>query len=244
MILVGIDDTDSLDSRGTNKLAQALAARVADRFGCRMIVRHQLLFDLRIPFTSHNGSASLWLEPLGPLDLDWLHRELCAGMLSDFIDGSDPGLCIAEQVTPSVIEWGQRCQREIVTQAEARELVASCDVRLEGLGGTDGGVIGALAAIGLAATGDDGRIVQWGDWPDDLTGPTPVEHLIARGIEVRCLSADEATTLPRPTRRHGQLLTTGIVDVGKHMRANLREHHAVLFVARVVDGDIVALKLK
>ena len=139
MILIGIDDTDSLDSRGTNKLAKALAAQVADRFACRRIVRHQLLFDDRIPYTSHNGSASLWLEPLGPIDLDWLHRELRSGMLSDFIEGSDPGLCLAEQVSSSVIAWGQRCQREIVTQAEARELAAASDVRLEGLGGTEGG---------------------------------------------------------------------------------------------------------
>jgi hypothetical protein len=145
--------------------------------------------------------------------------------------GSDPGLCLMNDVPEAVIAWGLRCQREIVTQAEARDLARSCGLWMAGLGGTEGGVIGALAAIGLAATGDDGRIVQWNEWPDDLSGPTPVKELKQRGIEVRLLEGS-AASLPRPTQTEGNELTAGVVDVGKHARPNLRSGRAVLFVRR------------
>lgn len=252
MILVGIDDTDSLESRGTNKLARELARQVSAKYRCRAIVRHQLLFDERIPFTSHNGSACLWLESRDGVatsdDLAALFAELRAGMLADFIPGSDPGLCLTTHATDTVIAWGQRCQREIVTQTDAREIASRCGVRLEGLGGTEGGVIGALAAIGLTAAGDDGRLVQWQEWSDDLTGPTPIEQLRGRGIEVRALSDVEASN-PRPARSNGQEVRSGIVDVGKHARPNLREHQAVLFVSSSPPetrglAEWTALKLK
>ncbi len=233
MILVGIDDTDSLESRGTNKLARELARQVSVKFRCRAIVRHQLLFDLRVPFTSHNGSACIWLEARSvaatDADLATLYDDMRVGMLADFIEGSDPGLCLATHVPPEITAWGRRCQQEIVTQAEARDLATRCGIRLEGLGGTNGGVIGALAAIGLTADGNDGRLVQWQEWPDELTGPTPVERLWERDIEVRTLTGD-AVGNPRPNRSDGRELQTGIVDVGKHARANLREHRACLFV--------------
>ena len=142
VIYIGIDDTDSLESRGTNKLAKSIAQQLAPRFVCRMIVRHQLLMDERVPFTSHNGSASIILEPrdrsaLTDADLRTLFRELKSLMLADFIPGSDPGLCLTTEVSDAIVAWGRRCQQEIVTQAAARELAAQCGVMLEGLGGTE-----------------------------------------------------------------------------------------------------------
>ena len=252
MILVGIDDTDSLESRGTNKLARELARQVSTQFRCRAIVRHQLLFDPRVPFTSHNGSACIWLEAregeVTVAELDTLFDTLRAGMLADFIEGSDPGLCLTTNIPPEITAWGRRCQQDVVTQSEARELAAACGIRLEGLGGTNGGVIGALAAIGLTADGNDGRLVQWREWPDELTGPTPVERLWERDIEVRVLTGDMMAN-PRPTRSDGRELHTGIVDVGKHARANLREHRACLFVVPSPpecqeSAEWMALKLK
>ena len=56
MIYVGIDDTDTVDTPGTNQLAKALVMRLARDYECVSIVRHQLLFDPRIPYTSKNGS--------------------------------------------------------------------------------------------------------------------------------------------------------------------------------------------
>src|SRR5262245_5120836 len=104
MIYVGIDDTDTRETRGTNQLARALAARIRQSYFCQRISRHQLFDDPRVPYTSKNGSASLVLSPNGKVNLEWLQDELVSTMRADFIPGSDPGLCIAAKVSPAVID--------------------------------------------------------------------------------------------------------------------------------------------
>lgn len=233
MILVGIDDTDTVDSRGTNQLAKSLAADLADRFTCHQIVRHQLLDDPRVPYTSRNGSASLLFEPTAPdAGLDELFARMREGMLADFVPGSDPGLCIvpAESVPDAVVEYGRRCQLELSSRAEAIEVASRIGVRLEGLGGTNDGVIGALAAIGLAATGDDGRIVHDCRWPDETGGPRSIASLSALGLVVQ-------------NHETGETIEAGTVDVGKKLRPNLRNHRATLLVRPDGDDTFTALKL-
>jgi hypothetical protein len=217
MIYIGIDDTDTADSPGTNQLARALVARVAPDYRCALILRHQLLDDPRVPYTSKNGSASIQLEPRSRAEVEGLTAQLRAGMRAWFKEGSDPGLCVALRVPPEVTAFGRRCQAEVVGQAEARQLAAARGLYLEGLGGTEGGVIGALAAVGLAAGGDDGRVVQLGTWPDDLSGPQEVAAVRARGVEVHQVGS-------------GLPVTEGQVDVGKHLRPNRRAGRVVLFV--------------
>ncbi len=217
MIHVGIDDTDLLDTPGTNQLARVLVQVVANEYQCLRITRHQLLNDPRVPYTSHNGSASILLEPLGHPDRSGLIQRLRERMQQWFVPGSDPGLCVAEAVPTTVVDFGRRCQQELVTQETARTLAGDCGIHLEGLGGTNGGVIGALAAVGLSAQANDGRLVQIGTWPDDLSGPQSIATLAARGVEVRRLGTDAP-------------LSQGVVDVGKHLRPNLRAGEAVLFV--------------
>ena len=51
-IHVGIDDTDTLDTPGTNQLARRLAAALPAGFAFVVALRHQLLFDPRVPYTS------------------------------------------------------------------------------------------------------------------------------------------------------------------------------------------------
>lgn len=219
MILVGIDDTDVAGSPGTNQLARALVAELADVCRCVRIVRHQLLVDPRVPCTTKNGSASILLERTASVPLEEIVRRSRGRMRSWYVAGSDPGLCVAETVSAPVSEFGRLCQRQLVEQEQARCVAAAADIHLEGLGGTDGGVIGALAAVGLAATGDDGRVVHCGRWTDDLSGVQPWSALAARGVEVR----DRATN---------RLLDSGQIDVGKHLRPNRRRSHTVLFVER------------
>ncbi|MCE9524943.1 MAG: hypothetical protein K8R36_02680 [Planctomycetales bacterium] len=222
MIFVGIDDTDTLDTPGTNQLARMLATRLTDRFRCRSIVRHQLFFDPRIPYTSHNGSASLLLEPLGlecAVDLPELITDLRHGMQEAYVEGSDPGLCVAEYVPDEVISYAHRCKREVIDQQEARSLAETHGIHLEGLGGTEGGIIGALAAIGLVATQNDGRIIQWEGWEDDLTGLCELSQIRCRGVEVTELST-------------GQPILEGAIDIGKKLRPNLRKNRAELFAQR------------
>ncbi len=62
-LLIGIDDTDNLESRGTGYRARQLGQRLAGGDSrVRGISRHQLLVDDRIPYTSHNSAACLELE--------------------------------------------------------------------------------------------------------------------------------------------------------------------------------------
>jgi hypothetical protein len=104
----------------------------------------------------------------------------------------------------------------------------------EGLGGTEDGVIGALAAVGLMATKNDGRVVHFGssgeDWYD-VTGCLSVEEILARGVEeIRAMD-------------DGEPITTGMVDVGKRLRPNLRLGRVVLFATRCGDAAWEAVRL-
>jgi hypothetical protein len=120
----------------------------------------------------------------------------------------------------------------MVDQDEARALARAAGVRLEAFGGTEGGVIGALAAVGLFASGNDGRVVHregW-RWPDDFAGRQPVSAIRARGVDA--VLQGDAT------------VEDGLVDVGKHLRPSYRQRRVVLFVEPAgAAGEWRALKL-
>jgi hypothetical protein len=223
VILVGLDDTDTIDTPGTNQLARRLAAALPAGFECRLVLRHQLFFDPRVPYTSKNGSASLLIRREPGRRADELLPVLQREMRAWYVPGSDPGLCLAEHAGPDITEFARRCQREVVRQDEARALARAHRVHLEGFGGTEDGVIGALAAVGLLAQGDDGRVVHlagW-EWPDNFAGPQPVAAIRARGVEEILVGDDHAP------------VESGTVDVGKHLRPSYRGGRVVLFVERV-----------
>lgn len=230
MILVGIDDTDTLETRGTNHLARTLVARIAERWPCRRVLRHQLLVDPRIPYTSHNGSASLAFDTAPEADAAELRAALREGMLAEFIEGSDPGLCVATRVAPAVAAFAERCRREVVTADEARAIAEESGVSLEGLGGTEGGVIGALAAVGLAASGDHGRVVFDTAWHVIVGGVVGCDELRALGVEA---ILDAAT---------GDDVAAERIDVGKKLRPNRRGGRTVLLVEPGEPGIWRALR--
>ncbi len=221
MILVGIDDTDTLDSRGTNQLAKQMVEEVRDSFRCRWIVRHQLLNDARIPYTSKNGSASIVMQATGTQTWEDLRDRFEQIMLREFIPGSDPGLCVVPYATPTpiqaLVDFAHRCQQQIVTQDEARAVATSAGVFLKGLGGTNGGIIGSLAAVGLAMIGNDGRVVQRGNETEEPSGWQSLAALDLAGVAVK--------TWPEQ-----QPVTEGLVNVGKKLRPNLRSNQFILFV--------------
>jgi hypothetical protein len=77
----------------------------------------------------------------------------------------------------------------VVTAAEA-EAAAEAGCRLAGLGGTSEGVIGALAAVGLRAEGNDGRFVDLGgirDLPDRVR----VRDVLRAGVDAVACGDDE-----------------------------------------------------
>lgn len=252
IVYVGIDDTDMPDSPGTNKIARSLAIQMAPRYHCKMIVRHQLLFDPRVPYTSKNSSASLQFvadETSPEFSLPDLIETLRGGLRAAFVFGSDPGLCVTTHVAAELVEFGHRCQEEVVAQSAALSLAQIAGVHLEALGGTGDGVIGALAAVGLASTGHDGRIVQLGSWPDDLSGLQPVKVLHERGIDVLRIEQPGFQTASDDLHNVGgqsdgsyvetkdQVSAHCQVDVGKHLRPNYRQGRAVVFAAPLSHED-------
>jgi hypothetical protein len=182
----------------------------------RGITRHQLLVDPRVPYTSHNSSATLHLLEDGNVDLAALADEVQALMLADFQDGSDPGLCVARTVVPEMAEFGRRAKTEVVHQSEARDVAQRYGSVLRGLGGTQDGVIGALAGVGLAATGEDGRFIFIGTMRE-LDGVQTVQTILDSGIsEVRSME--------------GQTLKDGLIDTRGRLRPACREGRPILFV--------------
>ncbi len=230
MIYIGLDDTDNKTSRGTGRLARAIAATLSERYHVRGITRHQLLVDPRVPYTSHNSSATLHLQEDGNVDLAALADEIQAIMLADFQDGSDPGLCVARTVEREMIEFGRRAKTELVSQPEARGIAHRGDCILRGLGGTQDGVIGALAGIGLAATGEDGRFIFIGT-ARELQGVQTVQAILGAGIaQVRTID--------------GQQLDDGLIDTGGKLRPAFREGRPTLFVAQQENNPSLWIPVK
>jgi tRNA(Ile2) C34 agmatinyltransferase TiaS len=228
VIFIGIDDTDIIGTPGTNQLARAILKRLGDAARDSIICRHQLFFDPRVPYTSHNGSASIQLPHSDAADTQELTdiiREVIRGW---FVAGSDPGLCIAASASKEMRAFGLRCKSEVVTQDEARAIAARAACHLEGLGGTEQGVIGALAAVGLISSGEDGRVVQLHAWPypdEEFSGARQIDEIYARGInEIRQLKS-------------GEPVAKGAVDIGKHLRPNWRGGRIVLYVDPSADSQ-------
>lgn len=181
IIYVGLDDTDNLESRGTGRLARGIADHLACDFTILGVVRHQLLVDPRVPYTSHNSCAVILIEGPENTLLPALFERVKALMLGDFQPGSDPGLCVTAHVPEEVIEFGKKAQRQVVKQQEARDIAAAHGILLGGLGGTQDGVIGSLAGVGLSATGEDGRYLQVGSIRQ-LTGLQSIEAVLNAGV--------------------------------------------------------------
>ncbi len=231
MIFIGIDDTDIVGTPGTNQLARLILKRLGETARDAIIIRHQLFFDPRVPYTSHNGSASIQLPHANPRDCEHLTEAIRQVMREWYVIGSDPGLCVATETSKEMNAFSLRCKSEVVTQDEARSVAARAGCHLEGLGGTEQGVIGALAAVALVAGGEDGRVVHLSSWPypdDVFSGPRSIEEVLARGVhQIRQMGS-------------GAPITKGPIDVGKHLRPNWRGGRIVLFAEASVDSNSMA----
>jgi hypothetical protein len=178
--LIGIDDTDNEFSRGTGFRTRDLTSLLHENNLGRVISisRHQLFVHPEIPFTSHNSSACLDvetddIEQLKAFSIDYLKRESAVG--------SDVGLCIAlyQSVTERIMEWGHRAKKEILFKEEAYQIAKEENIYLEGFLGTKGGIIGALAGVGLRKSGNDGRFF-WlsGRELREFNGIYPISELV------------------------------------------------------------------
>jgi hypothetical protein len=196
-IYIGFDDTDTTDSdRGTGKLARWFENELPK--SCRLwgVVRQQLLLDQSIPYTTHNSSACAIVECSDSSLAGDLISRAVHHIERHFIHGSDPGLCVASEdnlALSKLIHFGRACTSRVVTQKEA--LQAASGSHLSGHGGTNGGIIGAAAAVGLTAHGWGGRFIEFGrlrDFPEKVF----VSDLERSGIMV--VSIDRQAEIPAP----------------------------------------------
>ncbi len=183
MIYISMDDTDSLESRGTGSLARTIAKKLAINYNIFGVTRHQLYEHPDIPFTSHNTCAVIHVDDEGDDLCDELFEFVKNEMLMDFIEGSDPGIAVAEgyKITPSLIAFGKDAKNIILNQQQARTLAVNLKIRLEGLGGTEEGVIGTMAGLGLAKSQYDGRFLMPGK--SEVMGTNTVSELLDAGID-------------------------------------------------------------
>lgn len=226
-ILIGVDDTDNLESEGTGHRVRVLCQRLmAEGLAQgRGITRHQLLVSPEIPYTSHNSSACLDVEA-APERLDDLWAFCREYLLAESAPGSDAGLCLAgyEQAGAEVRAFGLRAKREVLHRADALLLAEAGLIRLEGLTGTGGGIIGALAGVGLHAGGEDGRFL-WMPNLRELNRPLPAGELAgSTGIQA-VMTLDGKRIAPHE-----------LVDPGNWPRPVLRGGQAVLLVEEGPNG--------
>jgi hypothetical protein len=204
-VYLGFDDTDTNDSLyGTGKLARWFQSALPEGCACLGVVRQQLFVCDEIAYTSHNSAACLIAEMPEP-DLMNETIERAVNHLRHYaLDGSDPGLCAVTEFDSSIeslIDFGHFCTHAVSTQRQALE--AAKKVHLSGHGGTNDGIIGAAAAVGLTASGWCGRFIEFGDLrnlPDEIS----VSKLNNMGIEV--VSMERDANVPAP---HDKVITNG-----------------------------------
>ena len=161
-LLICIDDTDDIDSRGTGEIAELMAGGLeeAGLATCGRVTRHQLLIHPDIAYTSHNSSmcfpAAVDRGDLAPVII-WCERSLA----EESVAAADPGLCVVAVDRlgrpEALVDYGREAKRRVFSKGEAYGLAAELGVHLSEHGGTGVGIIGALAGAGLRLSGDDGR---------------------------------------------------------------------------------------
>ncbi|WP_319524604.1 hypothetical protein [uncultured Desulfosarcina sp.] len=193
--------------------------RLPEEYCCLGVVRQQLLVSDDIPYTSHNSSACLIADIQDASLLTKLIEEAVSHIMEYAAEGSDPGLCVATEkdaALDGIVAFGQRCTHAVSTQKQA--LHAARKVHLSGHGGTNDGIIGATAAVGLTLSGWSGRYVEFTDlrnWPERTT----IAELNGSGIGT--LSTDRDAKVPSPN---------DVVFTHGWLRPRLVGHRPVLFV--------------
>ncbi len=168
-LLIGIDDTDSPDGKGTGSLARRLLASLDDRrVGAALgATRHQLLLDPAIASTSENASHCLALKASHRLAVEAIAEQVVEFVLAEAAPGSSPGVAIVRDaswedpdITSRRVAFGQRAKTDVLDAESAIGLAADLGIYLSGHGATNRGTVGALAAAGLHLSGADG----WFSW--------------------------------------------------------------------------------
>ena len=215
-ILVSIDDTDNIDSRGTGELATMIAEDLeTNGWGSSSYVtRHQLLVHPDIPYTSHN-SAMCFTAEIDQAALDKVIAHASDFLARESAVGSDPGLCVAvidKLIDPDGLQhFGRKAKQQVLTKDEAYETARLMGVHLSEHGGTGQGIIGALAGAGLRLGGNDGRLKGWLDVATS-NGSVRVRELLAHPHVNAVRTIDGAEVHEEDLVKMGEKAKTVLLD--------------------------------
>jgi hypothetical protein len=206
-LLICIDDTDDIDSRGTGEIAELIAEGLeGDGLArCGRVTRHQLLVHPDIAYTSHN-SAMCFPAEIDGTRLDAVTSWCQVSLAAESAGASDPGLCVVaveELARPeALVAYGREAKERVIAKEEAYRVAADLGVHLSEHGGTGIGVIGALAGAGLRLSGDDGRFKGKFRIPGDAEG-------VAGVAEIKELAVDDVMTVDGAVLEDGERVVVG-----------------------------------
>lgn len=227
-LLIGIDDTDGEGSRGTGALGVSLIhALDADRVGAAMgVTRHQLYRGPGLEPTSDNVAVCLALKASHRLEPSAFVDFVSAFLEAERGPGSAPGVAIAREpawddaaAAERLTAFGQGAKASVTDVAAAQALAPEVHVHLASFGDSDRGKVGAMAAVALHASGEDG-IFLWLPELDDAVGQITYRQLrmLAPAIDI---ALDPDGREPEPEE---------FVDVGTRVRPVLLQGLAVLLL--------------
>lgn len=221
-LLIAIDDTDNTTSIGTGRLSRMLADELV-RSGLlndTRVTRHQLLVHPDIPYTSHNSSACIEaVHGRGSRDeIIQLSRDF---LRNHFHEGANPGLCVMDmdEVPGELSEFGKRAQSSVIPLAEGKALALSVSKTRPTVwwnGETGRGCIGAMAAVGLRRTGNDGTYIG-------LRGIRDITGMVTAGTLLQDTAIDRITDLDGK-----DLPPETLIDSQDWIRPRLKDNLVVL----------------
>ena len=157
---IGVDDTDSPSSKGTGYLTRELCKEIeANNLGKVInITRHQLFVSEKIKYTNRNKSACIEVNTTN------LHELLnfCKEYVLRYAEPkANPVIisCLASEVSEAAIEFGKKAKSHVMNLKQAEVVLKNEGFNVVYIKKNKNGLVGALAAIGLRATGNDGRVI-------------------------------------------------------------------------------------
>lgn len=195
-IYIGFDDTDDKDAPiGTGRLVREFIYGLPDEFHAIGVVRHQLPRLDGVPYTSNNSSACAIIDVAQGASEKKLKDRAINHVMAHCAPGSDPGVCLAheDKIDSALVEFGRTATGWKLTQKLAME--AARNFELYGLGGTNDGIIGATAAVGLTKHGWCGRFIEYGQLRK-FGSELHVQDLLETGIQVVSTDRDPLVPLP------------------------------------------------
>lgn len=223
-LLIGIDDTDGPESRGTGFLSREMGELIrTNGLGqVKTISRHFLYPYSSDPFSAENSAICLLVSTP---DRDTL-TQFCAEYLPDESQASaSPGLCIIswDRASERLSKWATECKKKRIGIDEAGALAVKEGIFLKGWRGGDGQV-GAMAAVGLRRSGNDGRFI-WMERLRELAGAYSAEDLMA-------LTAVDLIIDTKGERIDPE----DLIEVGEWVRPVIIDHEITIIVQENKEG--------